>query len=138
MEQHKLSVNQVELSHWVFLFSGLGLDNKASFYLNEVVPEGLRIDRTETEQAINFVYFRSAANRPGVLAYSYAGAKGMVSKRSALRAQRFSEILVGQRQSAIVAASALCIENSCSEAKRALSKQLLTYQDTQLLFQQPG
>lgn len=138
VEQQSLSVNQVELNHWVFLFSGLGLDNKASFYLNEVVPENLRIDSSETEQAINFVYFRSAANRPGVLAYSYAGAKGMVSNRSALRAQRFSEILSGQRQSAIVAASALCVDNDCSEAKQALSMQLLKYQDTQLLFQQPG
>ncbi|WP_221074898.1 exosortase [Agarivorans aestuarii] len=126
VEQQSLSVNQIELNYWVFLFSGLGLDNKASFYLNEVVPENLRIDHSETEQAINFVYFRSAANRPALLAYSYASDSGLQPLRTHLKRQKLSNIMNGNRSTAILAYSAQCPRESCKLTKKILSEQIHT------------
>ncbi|GDY26795.1 hypothetical protein AHAT_26850 [Agarivorans sp. Toyoura001] len=138
VEHQTLSVDDIELQQWVYLFSGLGLDNKASFYLNEVVPENMRVKKTENTLRTNFVYFRSRANQPALLAYSYAGANGLVANRGALRSQRFSEVLAGKRKSAIVAASVLCADASCTRERAALEQQLGLFENTKLLFQDPS
>ncbi|UPW19205.1 exosortase [Agarivorans sp. TSD2052] len=138
VEHQTIVVNTFEIHQWVYLFSGLGLDNKASFYLNDVVPEDLRVVRNEKNKAINFVYFHPSSNQTALLAYSYAGVNGMVANRAALRAQRFSEVLSGKRKSAIIAVSALCIDQSCSQVKTSLEQHLSQFSDFQLLLQHPG
>jgi exosortase len=138
VEQHQLQTKQLQMQLWLYRFSGLGLDNKASYYLNEVVPESLRVSKTAVEQNINYVYFDASSNRPALLAFAYANSKGLAAERSQLKSQRFSEVLKGYRKSAILAGSTLCLAQDCQAAKSALSEQLQRYANNPLLLQDPS
>ncbi|WP_055734080.1 hypothetical protein [Agarivorans gilvus] len=124
LEQYQLQAEQLQLQLWLYRFSGLGLDNKASYYFNNVVPENLHIYRVEKEQAINFVFFRSISNHPGLLGYSYASNSGLRSQKSALKRQKLIDIMHGNRSTAILAISALCIKKDCELTKEEIRKQI--------------
>ncbi len=138
LEQHQLRSEQLQLQLWLYRFSGLGLDNKASYYLNDVIPEALPINKITVEENINYVYFHASNNRPALLAYAYANSKGLAAHRSQLKAQRLKEVLEGQRKSAILAASTLCLKSNCQMAKDALAEQLQSYANSPSLLQDPS
>ncbi|WP_427978862.1 exosortase [Agarivorans sp.] len=138
LEQQQLQTEELQLQLWLYRFSGLGLDNKASYYLNEVVPESLHVNKTMVEENINYVYFRASSNRPALLAYAYANSAGLAANRSQLKNQRFIEVLRGQRKSAILAGSSLCLEQDCQAAKNALTEQLQRYASSPSLLQDPS
>lgn len=123
--------NDHQLSLWYFTFSGYGLDNKASYFNNSIIPDGMRIETKKRDAQTHSIYFLAKNNQPAVLVYAYLSARGLTSSLKQQKQNHLLAALSGHRESAILVGSSLCNATDCRDTLGTLQQMLSQQASTQ-------